>query len=99
MIATRDLVLGAIDSEMLKTDDDDVYLALEIARSAVSEEMTARAQDSARLIFVTPQEVTPALVIAYNFYGDASRSQEIIDRNHIRHGGFVPAQELKLLSR
>ena len=99
MIQIRDLALDAIDAEMLKIDNDDVYLALESARTAVADDLTTRAQDAARLIFVTPQEVTPALVIAYNFYGDASRSQEIIDRNKIRHGGFVPAKELKLLSR
>lgn len=99
MIAIRDQVLAALDAEMLETESDDVYLALENARAAVSDDMTTRAQDSARLITVTPPEVQPALVVAYNFYEDAAREKEIIDRNGIRHGGFVPARELKLLSR
>lgn len=99
MISIRDEVLGAIDSEMLKCEDDDVYLALEEARAAVYDDMTSRAQDEARLITVTPPEVMPALVVAYDFYEDASRDQEIIDRNGVRHGGFVPAKELLLLSR
>ena len=99
MISIRDEVLGAIDSEMLKCEDDDVYLALEEARASVYDDMTSRAQDEARLITVTPPEVMPALVVAYDFYEDASRDQEIIDRNGVRHGGFVPVKELLLLSR
>ncbi len=99
MISIRDEVLGAIDAEMLKCEDDDVYLALEESRASVYDDMTSRAQDEARLITVTPPEVMPALVVAYDFYEDASRDQEIIDRNGVRHGGFVPAKELLLLSR
>lgn len=99
MISVRDEVLEAIDEEMFKCGDDDVYLALEEARAAVYEDMTSRAQDEARLITVTPPEVTPAVVLAYDIYEDASRDQEIVDRNGVRHGGFVPAKELKLLSR
>ena len=99
MISIRDEVLGAIDAEMLKCEDDDVYLALEESRASVYDDMTSRAQDEARLITVTPPEVMSALVVAYDFYEDASRDQEIIDRNGVRHGGFVPAKELLLLSR
>jgi len=44
-------------------------------------------------------EVEPALVLAYDFYEDPDREAEIIARNNIRHGGFVPAKDLNLLSR
>jgi hypothetical protein len=38
----------------------------------------------------TPPLAAPALVIAYQLYGDASRDQEIVDRNRIEHPCFVP---------
>ena len=61
--------------------------------------MTERADDNARLIEFTPPEVMPAVVLAYEYYGDANRDREIVERNNIRHGGFVPTSPLKLLSK
>jgi prophage DNA circulation protein len=40
----------------------------------------------------------PALVLAYDYYGDASRDSEIIERNNVKHGGFVPSEPLKMLN-
>ncbi len=98
MISVRDEVLSAIDDEMLKTESDDVYRALEEARSAAFQDITARAENRARLIDYTPTEVLPALVLAYERYGDATREAEIIERNRIQHGSFVPRKTLKLLN-
>lgn len=98
MIAVRDGLLDAIDSEMLKTEDDDVYGALVNARAAVWGDLTTRAESRARLIDYTPSEVMPALVLAYDYYGDAARDSEIVERNNIRRPAFVPARALKLLS-
>lgn len=98
MISVRDDVLSAIDSEMLKATNDDVYKSLEQSRTAVWEDMTTRAERQARLIDFTPNVVMPALVLAYDYYGDASREGEIVERNNIAHAGFVPVKALKLLS-
>lgn len=98
MISVRDEILEALDAEMLRTDSDDVYSALEQARSAVFEDMTTRAEDHARLVEFTPPDVMPAVVLAYDYYADATRDAEIIERNNIRHGGFVPAASLKMLN-
>ncbi|MCG5030745.1 hypothetical protein MAF45_04705 [Mesosutterella sp. OilRF-GAM-744-9] len=86
------------DSEMLKTEDDDVYRALVNARAAVWGDLTIRAESRARLIDYSPSEVMPALVLAYDYYGDATRDSEIVERNNIRRPAFVPARALKLLS-
>ncbi len=61
--------------------------------------MTTRARDSARLTTLTPHEVTPALVVAYDYYEDATRDADIVARNQIRHPGFVPPIALKVLTR
>ncbi|WP_302945020.1 DNA circularization protein [Turicimonas muris] len=98
LIAIRDNILEALDSEMFNTGNDAVYEALNEAHAAVYEAITQRAENQARLVTFTPSAVTPALVLAYDYYGDAEREAEIVGRNKIRHSGFVPAIPLKLLN-
>lgn len=99
MISVRDEVLAAIDAEMERVTDDAMYETLEQARSAVWADVTERAENNARLVNFTPPEVMPALVLAYDYYGDATREAEIVERNNVRHAGFVPAVPLKILSQ
>jgi len=98
MIVARDAVLAALDAECL-TATDDVYLALQDARAAVYADLTTRARDGARLLTLTPPCVMPSVVLAYDRYEDAAREAEIIERNRVRHPGFLPATDLKVLSR
>lgn len=98
LIAVRNEILEAIDEESLKVSSDLIYEALCESRSAVYEAITQRAEKQARLVSFKPSSVQPALVLAYDYYGDASREAEIVGRNKIRHSGFVPAVELKLLN-
>lgn len=48
-----------------------------------------------RLTAINPQAVRPAIVVAHDFYGDswlsAGREDELIQRNRLRHPGYVPA--------
>lgn len=99
MIAVRDALLSRMDAELEDaiTPDGD-YRALADLRSLAWEDLTTRAEQHARLVDFTPSEVKPALVIAYDYYGDASRDSEIAERNNIRHAGFCPAVPLKILS-
>lgn len=98
MMDMRNELIAAIDQEML-TATDDVYDALLEARSAVYQDMTGRARDNARLVTLQPIEVTPALVLAYEYYEDATRDTDIVARNGIRHPGFVPVLPIKVLTR
>ena len=86
LIAVRNEILEAIDEESLKVSSDPIYEAL------------CESRNQARLVSFKPSSVQPALVLAYDYYGDASREAEIVGRNKIRHSGFVPAVELKLLN-
>lgn len=98
MMGVRNELIAAIDEEMLSSAGD-VYEALLDARSAVWQDLTARARDNARLTTLTPNEVTPALVLAYDYYEDASRDADIVARNGIRHPGFVPVLPMRVLTR
>ena len=56
-------------------------------------------QWNARLDTLTPPEVLPALVVSYDYYGDATRDAELVARNRVRHPGFVPALPIKVLTK
>jgi prophage DNA circulation protein len=97
--AAKNELAAALDAETLLTNSDDVYQSLMAARSATWKDLTARSRDSARLQTITPTDVLPMLAVAYDYYADAARDLEIIDRNRIMHPGFVPVAGLLVLSR
>lgn len=88
-IEIRDLLADQLD-DVMETASDAVYPALWDLRGAMVKDLTTRGGTLARLIDYTPKTTLPSLVIAYNLYGDASRENEIVLRNNIRHPGFVP---------
>jgi prophage DNA circulation protein len=90
-------VTTALD-EASGTATDTVYVTLQTLRARVHADITARLAGSARLLTFTPIEVQPALALAYDRYEDAERELEIIERNRLRHPGFVPAVPLRVLS-
>lgn len=96
-VLVRDSVAAALD-EASGVAADPVYVALQTLRAKVYADVTARLASSARLLTITPNEVQPALALAYDRYEDAERELEIVERNRLRHPGFVPAVALKVLS-
>lgn len=95
--ALRSGLTDAIEAESY-TANDTVYPALQSLRVKAHADLTARLRDSARLRDVTPREVVPALVLAYDLYENPAREDEIVARNKLRHPGFVPAEQMKVLS-
>ena len=77
-----------------------LYQALSALRVAVVRDLTARAINAPRVASVTLPATLPALVVAYRIHGDARRADEIIERNAVRHPGFVPGGvALEVISR
>lgn len=99
ILAVKNELAEALDAEALQVTDDTLYQALMTARAAMWLDLTERSRDSARLSAITPDEVTPALTVAYDYYEDAGRDSEIVARNKIHHPGFVPVKPLLVLSR
>ncbi|MGE4528581.1 MAG: DNA circularization protein [Rhodospirillaceae bacterium] len=92
-VAVRQALGDALDAQML-TADDDTYATLSALRAAVIRDVTERGANLAKLAEVTLSATLPALVVAYQLYGDASREGDVIDRNpSVRHPGFVPGGE------
>ena len=88
-IAIRDELTELLDAQMLSADDGS-YTALAALRAELVRYVAATSGDLARLVSYTPPVTVPALILAHQLYGDASRDGEIISRNRFRHPGFVP---------
>jgi prophage DNA circulation protein len=97
-ITLRNSLVSALDAQM-RLASDSCYPALSNARNAVWQDLTERARNSARLSSYTPPETLPALVLAYDYYTDANRADEIMLRNRVRHPGFVPPIALRVMTR
>lgn len=97
-VGVRDRLCSALDEECM-TAPDEVYTALQDARGAVWKDLTVRSRDSARLATLQPPATAPALVLAYDYYEDATREADIVARNRVRHPGFVPPDPLRVLTR
>lgn len=110
-LPTRDeaLVLAAALADMLDARmeavspvtgrplPDDLYQVTAALRAAVVVDMRERAAMLPRLRQVPIQAVLPALVLAHRIHGDAAHAAEIIERNGVRHPGFVPAGMLEVI--
>ena len=88
-VTLRDELLGAIDTQMNKPMGEDLYAAFADMRAAVVVDLRTRGMQLPRLVTHMPQTTLPALVVAQQLYGDATREVEIIARNGIVHPGFI----------
>lgn len=72
------------------TISDETDQRLRSLRSTFYRRMQEQAVTAPVLVRYTPPQTIPALALAYQLYGDATREQDIIDRNRIAHPLFVP---------
>lgn len=73
------------------------YERLATLRAAMVRNLLDQQAELPRVVVVTPPSVIPALVLAHELYGDASRADELVRRNKISHPGFVPAEPLEVI--
>lgn len=72
-----------------QTTDDALFFAYQDLRTALVRHINQEALNLPALVEYTPHESMPAVVIAYELYGDARRDLEIVRRNRIAHPGAV----------
>lgn len=105
-LSIRAQLLDALDDQMEATDpvsgaplDDGIYQALAALRSAVAEDLRTRGAQLPSITIYTPKVTLPALVVAHQVHGDATRADEIAARNGVRNPGFVAGgSSLEVLS-
>ncbi|MEQ8605189.1 MAG: DNA circularization N-terminal domain-containing protein [Marivibrio sp.] len=91
-VQLRDAIGERLDREM-EAADDETFRALAGLRSATVKHLNAVAPSLARTARAPVRITTPSLVLAYRLHGDAGREGELVERNRIRHPGFVPGGE------
>lgn len=97
MLEARERIVGRLEEEMLDFEDDQVFMALREAATAVSKDLSSRAEEQARLYDYDAGAVLPSCVTAMELYGDATRAQEIVVRNGVTNPLFCP-NVLKVLN-
>lgn len=98
VIELRDNLNEAIFQASLKADPEH-YMVLNTLRQTIVKHLTAVAESGVPLVEITPPETLSALVLAYRRFGDATRESEVVQRNRLRHPGFVPARPIKIAQR
>jgi prophage DNA circulation protein len=99
LLDNLDGLMEAVEPVSGEPISDDVYQVLAGLRSAVAQDLRTRGARLPDLTTYTTPATLPALVVAHRIYGDATRADEITDRNQISHPGFVPGgEELEVLN-
>ena len=88
-VARRDGLVASIDA-LLDDADAATYTALVQLQATMVEVIPDPDQTLARLETITLARTQPAVVLAFNLYGDPTRAREIARRNKIPHPGLVP---------
>ncbi|WP_236180445.1 DNA circularization protein [Pseudomonas mosselii] len=95
VVALRDALSDALWLAALASPVEHVE-RLEVVRNQVRAHLTEVARAGVRLADVTTRESLPAVVLAYQRYGDATRAEEIVTRNKVQHPGFLPVGALTI---
>ena len=94
--------VALVDNEILTGPaqyDDDLYNALSGMSEAVLSTVNEKSKDLAQISTTSFLDSKPSLVLAYELWADATRDQEIVDRNKIEHPSFLPPNtDLEILS-
>jgi prophage DNA circulation protein len=95
----RDELTAVVDREVERPAVKQAeFEALAEVRAAVGQYVASEAITASRLRSYTPPTTLPAVLLAYDLYGDSSRSSELVSRNGVRHPSFVPPDPLKVLT-
>jgi prophage DNA circulation protein len=94
----RDALVEQIDIELEANDPPvEIVRALSAMRTAVVRDVAARSEFLQSRSTFTPLTMLPAVVLAHRIYQDATRADELVERNSIQHPAFVPARPLEVL--
>lgn len=87
----QDTLVESFDNVLATEDlDPEILESMLALKAATIEHFTQQQQQLPDLATYQVQQTMPALVIAHELYGDATRVAEVIARNRIRHPAFVP---------
>ena len=80
-VATRNTLSNALNGEIRTTRNDALKTRLRLLNAAMVRDINLRGADLTKLSEITPATTLPALVVAHQILGDATRAKEILSRN------------------
>lgn len=98
VIDSRDTLCEAIWQVSMNADSDH-FVSMNDLRQRVFKHLSEVAQAGVNLVSVDLSEVTPALVLAWRQWHDATRSPEVVQRNSVIHPGFVSNESVWLAQK
>lgn len=97
-LETRVEITDVLEEQIREDDDTELYQALIDVNASIVEMVPDVDADLPNVKEITLTDTEPSLLIAYDLFEDPNTEQDIIDRNNIRHPGFIPAgSELEVL--
>jgi prophage DNA circulation protein len=97
-VAAREAITEKID-DLLEVSTDSAFPSLTQLRADLVNAMPGASADLPRLVSYTPIATVPSLVITYRLYGNLDGEADLLERNHVRHPGFIPGgRVLEVLS-
>ncbi|WP_320409061.1 hypothetical protein [Candidatus Williamhamiltonella defendens] len=97
-MAVREALNQAIEREQTLSPDDALFLALQRVKTEVNRDMATRLAQVDKTVLRTPETVLPALVLAAQWYDNASRERDITSRNRVPHPGLSLSSHYASLS-
>lgn len=94
----RTLLADLLAVEMKVCTSPALFNTLSDLRVAVAAHFAGVAPTLPQIITITTQADLPAVVLAYRANGDLDQLDDLIARNGVRHPGFVPAGDVKVLA-
>jgi prophage DNA circulation protein len=88
-LAVRDVLADQLDRLMESTTDDELFTALQEQRAQVVKAIPGDDAGLAQISELTLPGTMPSILLAYELYGSLDDEQDLIDRNGIRHPGFI----------
>lgn len=89
-ILSRGDLLDRIEALAGETLSDTLYDAFRSLRTEVANAIPGEENSLPRISSLNLKQSMPSLVVAYDLYEDVEKEQEIVDRNKIRHPGYLP---------
>ena len=90
----REDITAVIEEQIREDDGTDIFQKLSDVNAALVEALPDVDTDLPNLKEITLQSTTPSLLLTYDLFESIDNEQDIIDRNDIRHPGFIPANQV-----
>jgi len=99
-VEERQRIKSVIDEQLGITQNDDLFQALRDVNATITDAVPDKDADIPNIVEFDLLETQPAIVLVHDLFESAELEQDLIDRNGVRHPGFVlGGQQIEVLNR